>query len=344
MNKQFSALSGVAILLIVLNHTIEMDLNAPLGYGTPHVDGWTWIILSLMQTLGFFAVPIFLFISGAFVAYAARGNRAQLANKFMIRSLGHICWPYVFWSAAFYALIFLQFGKKFPLQGYTKNLLVGYPFHFIPLLIFFYLLSPLLVRLSRRYGLLLIAGIAVYQVCLLVLSLTDGCQAWLKIFAPPVIRNNLTQWAVFFPLGLVYGMHIDSILPSLRRTRWLLLFATVVFFVLSSLSWRFSPYLSLCRFLSTFAAVLLLPVIERQSIPQANLLESIGKRSYGIYLSHLIVLDLTLLSLATIRPWLMDYRILFLPILYFIAIRLPLLLMSGLARSPGRPAYRYIFG
>jgi fucose 4-O-acetylase-like acetyltransferase len=161
MNRQFPALSGVAMLLIVLNHTIEMDLDAPLGYGIPRVDGWTSTILSLMQGLGVFGVPTFLFISGVFVSYAASSKRGQLTYRFLIGSLRHICWPYLFWSTAFYSLIFLQFGRKYQLQGYVKNLVVGYPFHFIPLLFFFFLGSPLLVRLSRRYSLLVIAAIAV---------------------------------------------------------------------------------------------------------------------------------------------------------------------------------------
>jgi peptidoglycan/LPS O-acetylase OafA/YrhL len=139
-------------------------------------------------------------------------------------------------------------------------------------------------------------------------------------------------------------MQIGSVLPRLQKIKRLMFFLTVVFFVLDNIHWRFSPYQSLCGYLSSVSAVLLLPVIDRKSIPCVNLLESIGKRSYGLYLSHLIVLDLALLALARIRPWLLDYRVVFIPLLYFIAIQIPMLLMKGLARSPARPAYRYIFG
>jgi len=321
-----------------------MALSSELGYGTPHVEGLLWIILSLLETLGVFGVPIFLFISGTFAAYAASGKRSQLTFKFLQQSLRHIFWPYILWSILFYVLIFIQYGKKYELLGYVKNLLVGYPFHFIPLLIFFYLLSPLLVRLSQRYSLLLISGIAAYQICLMVLALTDGGKTLLKVLAPPVIRNTLTHWAIFFPLGLVYGTRAKSILPCLQKNKLLLLFATVGFFVLHAFSWRFSSYLSLCGFLSSAAAVLLLPVIDRQSIPQVKLLENLGKRSYGLYLTHLIVLDLALLLIALIKPGLLDYRIVFLPILYIIAIQVPIFIMKGVERFPARTYYRFIFG
>jgi peptidoglycan/LPS O-acetylase OafA/YrhL len=166
----------------------------------------------------------------------------------------------------------------------------------------------------------------------------------MKFISPPVIRKTLTQWAIFFPLGFVYGTHISSVLPYLKRIKRLLVFLTVVFFILDALQWRFSPYLSLCGYLSSVAAVLLLTMIERESIPCLNLLESIGKRSYGLYLSNLIVLDLTLLALSRIQPGLLEYRIAFIPLLYIIAIQVPMLVMKGLARTPGRVIYRYLFG
>ena len=75
MNRQFAALSGVAMLLIVLNHTIEMGTKVPLSYGFPAVAGPLRVALSVLQGLGVFAVPTFLFISGAFIAYAARASR-----------------------------------------------------------------------------------------------------------------------------------------------------------------------------------------------------------------------------------------------------------------------------
>ena len=200
------------------------------------------------------------------------------------------------------------------------------------------------MKLSQRYGLLMIAGIAVYQLCLLILSDMQGMQPLMKVVSPPVIRKTLTHWAIFFPLGLVYGANISSILPRLKKIKWPLVFLTAGFFIPDALQWRFSPYLSLCGFLSSVSAVLLLTMIERESIPSLDLLESIGKRSYGLYLSNLIVLDLALLALANIKPGLLEYRIAFIPLLYIVAIQVPMLVMKGLARTRVRTFYRYIFG
>jgi probable poly-beta-1,6-N-acetyl-D-glucosamine export protein len=344
MHRQFQALSGIAMLLIVLNHTIQMDVDAPIGNSTAHLGNWPWIILSLVQALGVFGVPIFLFISGAFVSYAAKAYPTGKSYKFIMKSLVHIGWPYLVWSTVFYALVYLQFGKHYDLQGYFRNLVVGYPFHFIPLLIFFYLISPILVRLSRNRGVWMMAGIALYQLGLLALSCSDGLHNSLKLVSPPVIRGTLSQWAIFFPLGVCYSMNIGSVMPHLQKRRPLLAILTILFFILSILFGKYPVLSFLFGCLSSVPAVLVLTLVDRHSIPQLTLLEKIGKRSYGIYLSHLIFLDLILLLLANARPWFSDYRIAFLPLLFCAAILVPMTLMTSLARSPGRIFYRYIFG
>jgi peptidoglycan/LPS O-acetylase OafA/YrhL len=96
--------------------------------------------------------------------------------------------------------------------------------------------------------------------------------------------------------------------------------------------------------LAPLALVLLLPVIDRRSIPLVGTLEGIGKRSYALYLTHLLVLDLMLWSIGTMGRGLFDYQVALLPILFLAALLVPLLLMNSLARSPARMIYHYVFG
>src|SRR4030095_12470672 len=102
MNRQYGALSGLAILLIVMNHAIHFGVMVyPVG------GGWVYA-LSLLESLGVFAVPAFLFISGGFVSYSA----AQLSLAFIKGSVSRILWPYIIWSIAFFALEFLVTGVR----------------------------------------------------------------------------------------------------------------------------------------------------------------------------------------------------------------------------------------
>lgn len=344
MNRKFTALGGIAMVLIVLNHTIELSTNIPLRYGFPATEGRARAVLDLIKALGMFAVPIFLFISGTFVSYVARDESRKLTPKFLAGVLSRVWWPYLIWSLLFYVVIFFQFDERYSLAGYLKNLIVGYPFHFVPILLFFYILSPLLVRLAGRHALALVAGVAAYQVLLLVALQDDQLGARRGIFWPPVIGRTLAQWGVYFPLGLVYGMHIESIVPHLRKARWLAILLAAGGLLLRGLRANGSAPLSIIVELAPIGLVLLLLIVDRKSIPLARMMESIGKRSYGLYLSHLIVLDGILWWVVLAEPDLLKYRLLFLPVLFVLGLAVPLLIMNAASRTPGRAVVRYIFG
>lgn len=344
MNRQFAALSGAAMLLIVLNHTIEMGTRVPLGYGYAPPGGAAAAVLDTLKALGIFAVPAFLFISGTFVAYAARGTPPRLTPRFLVGAVGHILWPYVFWSFLFYAVVLVQFGERYSPAGYAKNLLVGYPFHFIPMLVLFYVLSPLLLRIGSRYGAVLIAVVAAYQMYLLGVLHTAWVPQSLHVLFPPVVGRTLAVWAVYFPLGLLYGMHMRKLLPLLKRWKAVLALVAVLLFALGILHRAHEVRQLVAGFWSPIACVLLLPTIERRSIPRVDWLERIGKRSYGLYLTHLLVLDLVLWGIGAALTGLLAYRVLLLPFLLLTALIVPLVGMEALARSPARAVYRYILG
>jgi peptidoglycan/LPS O-acetylase OafA/YrhL len=348
MNRQFPALSGLAMVLIVLNHTIQMGASAPVQAGYPPIEGVMRVGLSLLQGLGAFAVPTFLFISGTFVAYAARGEPPTLTGKFLKNSLSHILWPYLLWSVVFYAVIFVQLDERYGPLGVLKNLLTGYPFHFVPLLVLYYLLAPLLVRAGRRWGWLLLGGIGLGQLFLInvlhpgALGFTLPSQA--QALVPPVIGRTLADWAIYFPLGLVYGLNTKRLLPTLQRLKWALAGGAVLFFVLGFLHFNDVITLPLASYLAPLCFVLFAPSLKRDWIPGARRLETVGKRSYGLYLTHLIVLDLTLWGIQVLAPGLFRFQLLLLPLLFAVALFIPLLAMDGLARSPRRTVYRYVFG
>lgn len=344
MNRQFAALSGAAMLLIVLNHTIEMGTKVPLGYGYAPPAGVTAAGLDILKALGSFAVPAFLFISGTFVAYAGRGTPPRLTPRFLAGAVGHILWPYVFWSFLFYAVVLVQFGERYSPAGYAKNLLVGYPFHFIPMLVLFYLLSPLLLRIGSRYGAALIALVAAYQMYLLGVLHTDWVPRSLHVLFPPVVGRTLASWAVYFPLGLLYGMHMQRLLPLLKRWKTILALVTVFLFALGALHRAHEVRHLVAGFWGPVACVLLLPTIERRSIPGVALLERIGKRSYGLYLTHLLALDLALWAIGAVLTGLLAYRLVLFPALFLTALIVPLAGMEALARSRARAVYRYLLG
>lgn len=348
MNRQFPALRGLAILLVIFNHTIALGMTIPESLGYPVTQEWVRFLLIALKQCGLFAVPTFLFLSGCFFVYAAKNKSSGLPWKVVWNGLKHLLWPYVFWSLVFYLVLFLFGIEKYSPIGYLKNLAVGYPYNFVPLLAFFYVLSPLLVRMSRRYAWVLLGVVALYQVFLLNLILPGylGFQYpdWARYLGLPVIRLPFLLWGMFFPLGVVYSLNMERMQPALRRFWPVSLGVTVVFFLLAIMHETGVIYFPVSTLICPLAFVFLLPLIERSRIPRVKWLEMVGKRAYGLYLSHFVVLNVLIYGIAALAPGALNYQVLLMPILFFLGLNLPMVLMNAIEHMPKKGVYRFVFG
>lgn len=348
MNRQNVALSGVAMLLIVLNHTIYLGTEYATKLGVFSNTGLGYYILWIFQALGSFAVPIFLFISGSFVAYAARGEPPRLTRKFLQSGLIHILVPYLIWTIIFYLVLNLNRGEAYALTEYIQRLLVGNPFHFIPLLVFFYLISPILVPLGKRFPWVLILVFLAYQIFLLNIkypgTLGFSFPGWMNRLELPILGGTLADWGVCFPLGIVFSLNMPKIRPALEKLKWLFTGLAFLSFVIGLLDARQLISAPFVRFIGPIVFLLVIPVIPRNSIPAVRRLEEVGKRSYGIYLTHLIVLDTVYTLIFSLVPASLKYTSILIPFVFVIGLLVPLGVMNYFSKSPLRKYYRYIFG
>lgn len=348
MSRQFVAFSGLAMVLIVLNHAIQLGMEATVAAGYAIPGGAGRFLLTVLQALGVFAVPIFLFISGAFVAYAAKGA-SRLSVKFVWSSIRHILWPYLVWSIVFYALIYFHGGQTFSVTGYMRNLATGYPFHFVPLLILFYIASPVLIPVAKRHPWLLLGAIGGYQLLLIAIRHPDVFSVSLpdpaRLLNPPVVGGTFSDWGIFFPLGTVISLHASALRPRLKQLRGLFAVATLALFILGMLHATETFNAPWARYFAPLPLIFVIPAVQRGAIPAVRQLEKIGKRSYGLYLTHLIVIDLVLWAIELFGRPLFAYQALIYPILFVIGLTVPIIVMSDVAqRKPTRKVYRYVFG
>ena len=341
MNRQYVALSGIAIVLIALNHAVHFGLQI-----SPVEGGWLRLLIFL-QALGGFAVPIFLFISGAFLSYAA----SALSFTFVKSNVGRILWPYVIWSLVFYAWLFLSGGARYSPQGYVKNLLVGYPYHFVPLLVFWYVSAPILSRLGKRYGVAVLTAIGLYQVVLLTLRYPDVAglsgpfPRWSEYLKPPVLFSSMSIWSIYFPLGLVLSAHDRTVRPHLIRLRGLFLAVLAAVFLIGILNAYEVVSAPWARFAAPLPLMFLLPTIDRGSIPFVRRFEMLGKRTYGVYLAHFVLINIAVVAISKWIPALSGLPVIVYPAAFVIALGGSLLLMDLTARTlQGRRMYRYVFG
>lgn len=112
MTKRLFLLNGLAILAVVCSHAT--------GWGSIAMSPWAdryrlvvgpdydqtgtlpYYMLLAMKCLMPFSVPAFLFVSGFFVAYAARGSQSALSWKMVIVRLRNLLVPYLIWSVVIF--------------------------------------------------------------------------------------------------------------------------------------------------------------------------------------------------------------------------------------------------
>jgi len=347
MNRQFYALRGLAIVIVVLNHSITLSTAffQEVGYSPP--SGVLNLALIVFERLGIFAVPIFLFISGCFFAYAAQGKNT-ISYKVVWNGLKHILWPYLFWSIIFYIVIFYLKGWQYSLMGYIKDLIVGYPFHFVPLIVFYYLISPALIVLMKKNSLLVLIVIGLYQLFLLDVIypgiLGFQFQSWATGFTPPVIAKTMAIWAIYFPLGVAYtfqGAEFRKKVAGFVLPAWIL---TIGLWVVSILSYAGIFVWEMAQFLAPLAFVVVTIGLKRDQIPLARTLEKIGGRAYSLYLSNLSLITILLHALNYLAPSLVHSLAILVPLLFGLSLMISMFLLDQAERIPVLRRYHFIFG
>ena len=338
---------GLAIFIVVLNHTIVIGL-AGLEKIQLQASGILLTILNILTTLGVYAVPIFLFFAGCYINYALEGRSLWNSYRIIFKTILIVLWPYIIWSILFYMVIYLDGRTYFTLWGYLKNLIVGYPYNFIPILIFYYLLSPILSKFKGYSFLIPICFIAVYQIFLIALGNPSffgfNLPEYTHIFALPVLHETMRLWAIFFPMGLYVKSFTSMSEPHKRTYIIILSILAIAVLILSYLSLYGPLQLAWINFLVPIPFLLLSVLWERKKIPFLKFLERLGKRSYGLYFMNLIVLDGLVLIFNLFLKHNSNLIIFYFMGLFLVTLVLPVVFMEWVERKLNRKVYLYLFG
>lgn len=348
MSRHFPALRGIAILLVIINHSVTLGLQFAKNQGIS-VPLWQKYILIPVKELGIFAVPLFLFLAASYFVYAAQGKNLKEMFRLVPNNLMYIALPYLIWSLLFYVVEYILFGRVQDAFGYAKSLIVGYPNNFVPLLFFFTLLAPLLIWISRRAAWLVFLFFVSYQAFLVVLLRPDLfgeiIPEWAGIFALPIIRLPIALWGIFYPLGIIYGLNSEIFKKLVSKVSVIVLLMTIIMFGLAVSTQLGFANFPIIEIIVPLFGLLGLLVINRNQIPTARFFERLGKRSYGLYLINLIVINtLYILLIAIGLEKILSYQIPIVLVIGTITLILPLLIMESIEKKAGRVFYRVLFG
>jgi surface polysaccharide O-acyltransferase-like enzyme len=370
--KWLGVFRGLAILLVVISHAPYYGLQALAdggwwGYRAGVVaptEHWAWVgnanyyaLIGLNQ-LGLASVPIFLFASGFFAAYAARSNHNRISWAAVQGWLKSVVPPWGAWlvlSVVLYAVEVVAIRRPPEFAALIERRVLDY--YYIPLLIQMLLLAPALAWLAFRRPYLLLALSALVEGTIAALHYVTyfgvpdtGVLGWANLWNWVVFW----QWIFFYALGLVTFRYYDAWRKHLVPYQWALLGAAVTLGLASivetatlhrfdgqymdNLSWKASTALY------ALAVILTLVSWDWRRGRLVSTLERLGALSLGIYLVQPIVLDYATKVIGIARPQLLLNQGFLQPLLVVAGVGLPVLLMWLVARSPLRRYHYFLFG
>lgn len=369
MTRRFQLLGGLAILAVVCHHATGWGYTAMFWWtdryravATPNFDQagtLPYYGLLAIQQLTAFSVPAFLFISGFFVAYVARGSRSALQWNTVLKRIRNLLVPYAIWSVMIFLSDALQGLTRTPVE-YLSRLMLGRAtsaYYYIPLLCQFYLLSPLVAALAKSRPRLVAAVSALLQLGTLSLGYLVAC----GMQTPAVtLMMRMTpgwsfpRWAFFFTFGVVSGSHLTQFKQWLTKLKWGLLVALVPLGLLAlfepqaplqpdAQDWE-RALASVSSHLYAVVFILCFLAFDRATIPGSRVIYRLNRSSFGIYLLHPTVLEFVARLIRQVMPRLLAHQVILQPLLVALGVGVPLSFMTIVSKSPARRLYRYLFG
>lgn len=292
---------------------------SPVGAGLLTIDG---------LVLTHFSREAFLFVSACMLAYSYRESTTIDLKKYTRRRFMAVGVPYLTWTLIYFVFIQLVVKKNFPYYSIRFSQVFSwsslhhlwsltwqgyYQLYYLLVILEFYALFPLLLKLVRRWNTKHVHIMVIALVWQVVFSIAVS-RHWVGVIRPGFWQ---TRFVLSYPLylvgGIVVALHLDDVHQWILRHAWFIRIATVVSAVGALLLNNIHAggiYGQLIRPGGNPFAVLAIPytvgailcvyllgvflVSPRRSVRTRAATKSGSDNSYGIYLSQLIWIPLLL--------------------------------------------------
>lgn len=289
-----------------------------------------WKECLVIEVLFYFAVPIFVMLTGAtLLNYRKRYD----TKTYFCKRIEKVVIPWIIWSM----IVYIVHNKNLNIINFLKSFInqkIETIYWFFPLIIYLYCLIPVLSILTEKekyrktmWG--IVGFIFIFQTILKPL-----CQM-LNITYPNVLNYTLEPNAYIIYLLLGYllsttdlnkkckiSLYILSIIALFTRYLYTMS-ASVETGVLNKASWGYTSFTGLFPAISVFILIKDLKWNEILSRIKVNpqILSNIASCSFGVYLMHMLVKS-RITNLFNINTASYFYRLIFPLILYIICITL----------------------
>ena len=358
MFKRILILNGIAVIFLGIDHAASWGFSAMfqwtdryIAVSVPNYDqlgSLAYYFTLMLRQFTSADVPIFLFVSGFFIAFASGGSQKKLKWKIVLNRLKALIWPFIIWTIVRFIIL---------LQVPTSLGEILKPFYYIVLLAQLYLLAPFLVPIARTRWKSLLTTTAILHIGIQGLRSLRVLGIGLNIVEPLV---NLTPGNFFptaliwFTLGMVTGFHRDAL--RFHRQRWFLVGLTLIFGCFTLVEYEGLAYLAgrewlgpayypaVTHFAYVFAFLLTYLAFDGFKPPFAKQVSNLGSKSLGVYFGNQNANYLTALFMYKVTPWILGKQWLYQPILVIAGIGFPILLIYLIRISPIRKYNHYLFG
>jgi len=284
IDYSFVSLRGLAIILVVYIHV------SSLGYQSPTYS-LNFNLTVVLRQIANFAVPLFLFLSGYFLAKKEFTNFNSYA-VYIKKQLPRVLLPYIIWGLLYSIKIYTD---HFDTKTIILKLLTfrsSGPFYFIFLICQYYFLAPILIKISNiKYGLTISLIISIFS-CVIIqyIRYVKGIDLPLVVYG-----GAFTTWLIFPILGIYISKN------KLHISNSKLAFFTILFLCLSIIASYYLIYnfndpnnatsaVKVSSFLYSISIILFL-FQNRERFLNIGLLTKVGEYSFGVFFSHMFVLS-----------------------------------------------------
>lgn len=293
-------LRGLAIIAVVAIHTIYV--NKSLGFEFTNL-----LYMAIIQ-ISAYSVPFFVFISGLVLTYTYKDRNINYL-EFEKKRFNTILIPYLVWSIIYlFYNINLQ-NNNFSFITAIKKIFLGnaeFHLYFFIIIIQFYLIFPFILKFvlkfKRHHTKLLILS---FIFNLIIISLY---YYFANDFDDLRERKIFIFWIFYFILGCVMGINFEyykKLISKIPLQLYILLF--IIIFIELNISYfsdeLFKKQITWLRpqilFYSTMCIIIAIKLLDKyNSIKFKNyffrFIKQLGNYSFGIYLSHILILNILL--------------------------------------------------
>jgi fucose 4-O-acetylase-like acetyltransferase len=362
MFNRLLTLNGIATIMVALHHAAAYGYLAMFQWTNRYravdipnydqLDSLAYFVTLFIRQADSPAIPSFLFVSGFFVAFLAKGVEKRVAFKQVWPRIRKLLAPWVVWTIA---LLLLLHGAR-ALETSWLEILRAY--YFIPLVIQFYLLAPWLVPFVRKRPWLALALSALIQLAVQSIS-------YMRVLgvAHPLIStlSGLTPlWffpgrIFFFTMGVAAGLYVKPLSDWLVTWRKPLLTGAVLMLGLALVEhqvvgsmiareWAGGSFNGFARTAYAVLFILAFFAWSATKLPGQAAITQLGGLSLGVYLMNTPVIYIFSSLMYHLTPAALGIQWIYQGVLVLTGLLVPVVVMTVMRRTPLRRVYSLVFG